>query len=106
MSNTEDLGERPRNYSSQNRLEEKVDALVAAVNRLVLFEERQAVQALAIVENTKISERIVIRMTDVESRLLHRIEAGEVKLAMWINRGIGVWALAATLFTVYKALVR
>lgn len=79
------------------RLESKVDTLTNAINRLVLFEERQAVQALAIIENAK-------TIHGVESKLTGRIEATEVKLAMWINRGIGVWALAVTLFTVYKTL--
>ena len=34
-----------------------------------------------------------------------RIEEAEAKLAMWINRGVGVWALAVTLFTAYKAFI-
>lgn len=96
------------------RIERKVDGLTAAINKLVLFEERQTVQALAIIENAKsikgIEDRHALEVKRLEADLAHaedkladRIELGEVKLAMWINRGIGVWALAVTLFTVYKA---
>jgi len=68
------------------RLEGKVDTLTSAINKLVLFEERQAVQAIAI-------NSVVARVTILEQ-----------KLDMWINRGVGVWALAATLFTIYKVM--
>jgi hypothetical protein len=70
-----------------SRLEVKVDILTVAINKLVLVEERQSVQALSI---TSLTARITIL---------------EQKLDMWINRGVGVWALAATLFTLYKAFV-
>ena len=68
-----------------HRLERKVDDLTDAVTKLVLFEERQTVQALAI------------------TSLSSRVESTEQKLDMWVNRGIGVWAFAVTIFTVYKA---
>lgn len=67
------------------RIEVKVDNLTYAINKLVLFEERQAVQALAI------------------TALTARTYTIEQKLDKWINRGIGVWALAVTLFTIFKA---
>ena len=70
-----------------SRLEGKVDTLTVAINKLVLVEERQSVQSLAI------------------SSLTTRVTILEQKLDMWINRGVGVWALAATLFTVYKTLM-
>lgn len=70
-----------------SRLENKVDTLTAAINKLVLVEERQSVQSLAI------------------SSLTTRITVLEQKLDMWINRGVGVWALAATLFTAYKMFI-
>lgn len=68
------------------RLERKVDSLTDAVTKLVLFEERQTVQALAI-------KGLTSRVTDFEQ-----------KLDMWINRGMGVWAFAFTAFTLYKTL--
>ena len=69
------------------RLEVKVDSLTEAINKLVLFEERQSVQAVSI------------------SSLTTRVSILEQKLDMWINRGVGVWALAVTIFTLYKAFV-
>lgn len=77
----------PPTYEADNftRLENKVDSLTDAITKLVLFEERQSVQALAI------------------SAIVTRVTITEQKLDMWINRGIGVWALAMTAFTFYKA---
>ena len=82
-----------------SRLEIKVDALTTAVNRLVLFEERQAVQALAIIENTRFID-------DMSNKISTRLEHVEKKLDMWINRGLGVWAFAIALFALYKAVGR
>ena len=87
------------------RLEEKVDSLVVAVNRLILFEERQANQAIAILENQKSIKEVSLMLSARIDKVDHRVEEAEIKLAMWINRGIGVWAFALTLFTVYKAFV-
>jgi hypothetical protein len=66
------------------RLENKVDSLLEAVTKLVIYEERQSVQALAI------------------ATLSSRTTAVEQKLDMWINRGVGVWALAASGLALYK----
>lgn len=74
------------NPSDITRIEVKVDSLTESVNKLILFEERQAVQALAI------------------SALALRTTAVEQKLDMWINRGVGVWAVVVTLFAIYKTL--
>lgn len=68
------------------RLEKKVDTLLDAVTKLVLFEERQSVQSLAI------------------TRLADRTDDVEKKLDMWVNRGVGAWAIAAIAFTIYQAL--
>ena len=87
------------------RLEEKVDSLVVAVNRLILFEERQANQAIAILENQKAIKEVSLMLSARIDKVEVRVGETEVKLAMWINRGIGVWAFALTLFTVYKAFV-
>jgi hypothetical protein len=61
-----------------NRLEKKVDVLLEAVTKLVLFEERQSVQAVAI-------KTIGIKVDQVEK-----------DLDKWVNRGVGSWAIAAT----------
>lgn len=67
-----------------SRLEGKVDTLTAAINKLVLVEERQTVQSASI------------------ASLTTRITSTEQKLDMWINRGIGFWSLVITLFAAYK----
>ena len=67
-----------------HRLERKVDDLTDAVTKLVLFEERQSVQAVSI------------------SHLTNRVESTEQKLAMWINRGVGVWAVVFVILTILK----
>lgn len=69
-----------------DRLERKVDDLTDAVTKLVLFEERQSVQALAITE------------------LNSRTTAVEKKLDKWINFGCGAWALATTAFAFWRSL--
>ncbi len=69
-----------------DRLERKVDSLLDAVTKLVLFEERQHVQATAI------------------TSLTYRTDKVEKKLDMWINRGVGAWAIAATALTIYQTL--
>ena len=70
--------------SDFSRLEDKVDILTDAVTKLVLFEERQTVQALAI------------------NNLTIRTDAVERKLDMWINRGVGAWALLASVLAIFK----
>ena len=73
------------------RLEGKVDKLGDAVQKLILVEERQANQG----------ERI----GKVEQRQA-AIEAAHGKLdskvERWVNRGIGVWGLAVTLFALLQ----
>lgn len=73
------------------RLEGKVDKLAEAVTKLVLVEERQANQG----------ERI----GKVEQRI-SSLEAMHTKLDrtthMWINRGVGVWALAVAIFSILQ----
>lgn len=68
------------------RLENKVDRLTDAVLRLVVIEERQTSQG----------ERIG-RVEMAVTRLDTEVAANEKTLAMWINRGIGVWVAFAAL---------
>lgn len=89
----------PNNYRPTvlERLEAKVDSLTNAVNRLVIFEERQAIQALAI-ESLR---RDVL--TNYNNNL-----ATDKKVDMWVNRGVGLWvavsAACAAAFTYLKSL--
>ena len=73
------------------RLEAKVDKLGEAISKLILFEERQATQGERI---GKCESNIAVHETS-----LNRIDR---KVEMWVNRGIGVWALAVTLFALVQ----
>lgn len=75
------------------RIERKVDQLSDAVAKLVLIEERQTTQGgrIGLVEQRLAAQEASQQATDR-------------KVDMWINRGIGVWALAATLFALGKTL--
>lgn len=75
------------------RLENKVDRLTEAITHLVRIEERQMTHGVRIGE-------IEDRVTTLETE--HRATDGKVE--RWINRGIGLWALAALLWTVYLGM--
>jgi len=73
------------------RLEGKVDKLSDAVTKLVLVEERQTNQGERI---GKLEQRVasVETASSKTDRTLH----------MWINRGVGVWALAVAIFSILQ----
>jgi hypothetical protein len=73
------------------RLEGKVDKLGDAVQKLILVEERQANQGERI-------GRVEQRVAAVETAT----SKTDRTLQMWINRGIGVWGLAALIFTLVQ----
>jgi len=75
------------------RLENKVDKLTDAVGKLILFEERQATQG----------ERIgtVEVKIGVHDAALQRVDR---KVDQWVNRGIGVWAAAAIVYSAVQFL--
>ncbi len=66
-----------------NRLEKKIGEISDAVLKLILLEERQITQAARLTAIEKYVD-------DVEKTGF----ATEKKLDQWINRGIGVWAVA------------
>jgi uncharacterized protein with PhoU and TrkA domain len=73
------------------RLEAKVDKLTDAVMRLVVIEERQTAQAE--------------RMTTVETKVTANDAAiikVDRKVDQWVNRGIGVWLAAVSVFALVK----
>ena len=73
------------------RLEAKVDKLTDAVMRLVVIEERQTAQAE--------------RMTAVETKVTANDTAiikVDRKVDQWVNRGIGVWLAAVSVFALAK----
>lgn len=73
------------------RLENKVDKLTDAVGKLILFEERQAIQG----------ERIgnVEVKIGVYEMSLQRVDR---KIDQWVNRGVGVWAAAAIVYSLVQ----
>lgn len=73
------------------RLEAKVDKLTDAVMRLIVIEERQSSQG----ERIGAAEQ---RLAAAETA----IAKTDRTLAMWINRGIGVWAVAVVLFSIIQ----
>ena len=73
------------------RLEGKVDKLGDAVQKLILVEERQVNQGERI-------GRVEQRVASVETATAKTDRV----VQMWINRGIGVWALAVLVFTLVQ----
>ena len=73
------------------RLESKVDKLAETLTKLVLVEERQINQGERI-------GRVEQRVTAVETS----VSKTDKTLQMWINRGIGVWGLAITVFALIQ----
>lgn len=73
------------------RLEGKVDKLADAVTKLVLVEERLSNQGERI---GRVEQRVAIAET-AHNKLDRKVE-------MWVNRGIGVWGLAVTLFAIVQ----
>ena len=73
------------------RLEGKVDKLSDAVTKLVLVEERLSNQGERI---GRVEQRVSANETHTQ-KLDRRLE-------MWVNRGIGVWGLAVTLFALVQ----
>jgi len=75
------------------RLENKLDKLTDAVGKLILFEERQATQGL--------------RLGGVETKIeVHGVHLQRIdkKVDQWVNRGIGVWAAAAIVYSAVQFL--
>ena len=81
----------PPDSPNLSSIERRLDRLTDAVEKLVLIEERQTAQGARIV-------LVEGRITTVE--IAQR--ATDAKVDMWINRGIGAWAIAATLFAALK----
>lgn len=72
--------------SDAKRIEEKVDALIEDVRSILVIEERQK-------QDWRRMEAIERRLEAVEGLA----KATDKNLERWINRGVGAWALAATI---------
>lgn len=85
------------------RLEKKMDRLGEAVGKLIIVEERQSNQSIAIAEIRANHEKDKIELQkDIEANA-KAIAVTEKKVDQWINRGIGVWAVALVLFALLEA---
>ena len=73
------------------RLELKVDKLTDAVQRLILIEERQTTQGERI---GKCESAIAVNEVAVQKV--------DTKVERWVNRGIGVWAVAVVVFALLQ----
>jgi hypothetical protein len=73
------------------RLESKVDKLNDAVGKLVLIEERQANQGVRI--------GAVEAQLSVQDAMLQRVDR---KVDQWVNRGVGIWAAVAVVFSLVQ----
>jgi hypothetical protein len=73
------------------RLESKVDKLTDAVGKLILLEERQANQGARI--------GAVEAQLSVQDAMLQRVDR---KVDQWVNRGVGIWAAVAVVFSLIQ----
>jgi hypothetical protein len=74
-----------------DRLEAKVDILVERLEKVILFEERQKNQMKEL--NDLSAEITVLKAAQV---------ATDKKVDQWINRGMGVWALAGVMWAIFE----
>ena len=79
------------NQQDFERIEKKIDAMAAAVIKLILVEERQTTQGIRIGENDKAIAAIYAKYETLDR-----------KLDQWINRGIGVWAVVFVLYALFS----
>lgn len=73
------------------RLEGKVDKMSDAIQRLILIEERQTTQGARI---GKVESAVAVHDNSIQ-----RIDS---KVERWINRGIGVWAVAVAIIAMVE----
>ena len=76
------------------RLERKVDKLTAALDKLILIEERQSRQ----------TERMAMMEKDLEV-VTNSLQMVDRKVDQWVNRGMGAWAIAVTVWIVIEFVV-
>ena len=87
------------------RLEGKVDDLTEAVLRLVVVEERQTAQGARIGGLEQVVAALNSKMEQSSVSQTSAINALDMKVERWINRGIGVWGVVAVLFAVTNSQV-
>lgn len=76
------------------RIEEKVDRLVEAITHFKIVDERQK----AIGERVGAAEQEIAAVKST----LHSLQRDHDK---WVNRGIGLWATVASLYTLFQLIL-
>lgn len=97
-----------------NRLEKKVDQCLDAIGRLIIIDERQAVQGQrigAVEQRCAATESMMLGMerefsksiAEVRDKAASDVADVRAKMEKWINFGVGAWSLAVTLFSIWQA---
>jgi hypothetical protein len=84
------------------RLESKVDLLTEAINKLVLIDERQIIQGQRLGALEQRIAELEGTVKTLERTMENSISKVDRKVDMWINRGIGVWAVVGVLAAAYQ----
>lgn len=74
-----------------DRIEDKVDTLISAVNRLAIIDERQ-------METGRRMGLLEEKVAKLESE----VRKSEQKLDKWINMGVGAWGFVGFIFAMYQ----
>lgn len=91
----------PISEDRADRIELKLDALTQAVHRLAVIDERQIEAGRRVghlEDRVAKAETMLSQYKETFAAELVRIEK---KVDTWIQRGIGAWALAMTIYTLY-----
>jgi hypothetical protein len=73
------------------RLESKVDDMMEKLSKVIIFEERQTNQSKDIAELKQENALLKAALISLEK-----------KVDQWINRGMGVWAVAGIMWAVFE----
>lgn len=95
-------GKSPAMDAQIAKLEQKIDLLTIAVNRLAVIDERQ----IAAGQRVGQLEDRVAKMEECQKKDFDSLKAAvlavDAKVTKWINMGIGAWALAITVLYLYQ----
>jgi ABC-type transporter Mla subunit MlaD len=80
----------PATSDDVRRIEARLESLTDAVTQLVRVEERQ-------LNHAELIRQCVLKLETLSAAQT----ATDRKLDSWINRGIGVWGIAALIWTIY-----
>lgn len=81
----------PISEDRADKMEQKIDTLIVAVNRLAIIDERQ-------IESGRRVGLIEDRLAKLEAKQ----DAAEKKLDRWINMGVGIWGFVGFGIILYQ----